>query len=224
MKNISELANVSCINSAREKKTEHQPLDPQCARLVDALFIKFGLLCREYDALYADSKRENAEKVQWIRAFEKNNLKHQSQIQNGIDQTELHKWGKPPQLGQFLEWCQKSSENAGLPDIYAAFNIAGQINQIYSDYTHPHVPTHTVIKHVLTQIGSIKFRGMTEKEAFKVFAHYYSVACRQYMDGLIENINLAIPKDLEPRTIDRTKSNDARLVAMEKIKKMGVLI
>lgn len=103
MKNISEIANVACIDNAREEK---KVLDPLCVALVDKIFVKFALLFREYDALYADSRRENAEKTQWVNAFMKNNIRNESQLKNAIDKTELHTYGRPPQLGLFLSWCK----------------------------------------------------------------------------------------------------------------------
>lgn len=104
MKKISDIANISCINNAREERI---PLDPLCVSLVDKIFIKFALLFRDYDSIYADERRENAVKMQWINAFMKNNLRSQDQIENAINQTELHPYGTPPQLGQFLAWCKK---------------------------------------------------------------------------------------------------------------------
>jgi len=222
MKPISELANVSCLESARERKMEGDMLDPACVKLVDAIFIKFGLLCREYDAMYADKRRENAEKVQWVRAFTKHGLKDQRQIQQGIDKTEEHKWGKPPQLGQFLEWCKNNPINNGLPHVHAAFEIAGKINQQYSSYIHPDIPTDTVIKHVLNQIGSRKFREMTEKEAFKLFENFYTVSCRQYAEGEIKDIPRALPESAQPHPVDKEKSDAARRKAMEALRGIGI--
>ena len=104
MKKISDIANVSCIKNARESK---QMLDPLCVALVDKIFVKFALLFRDYDSVYADGRRENAVKMQWINAFMKNNLRFQEQIENAINETEFHPYGSHPQLGQFLAWCKK---------------------------------------------------------------------------------------------------------------------
>jgi hypothetical protein len=82
-------------------------LDPLCVALVDKIFVKFALLFREYDSLYADPRRENAEKTQWVNAFMKHNIRNESQLKNAIEQTELHVYARPPQLGQFLSWCKK---------------------------------------------------------------------------------------------------------------------
>ena len=106
MKKISEVANVSCIETARESR---KPLDPLCVALVDKIFIKFALLFRDYDSLYADGRRENAVKMQWINAFIKNNIRSQEQIENAINETEFHPYGSHPNLGQFLAWCKKEA-------------------------------------------------------------------------------------------------------------------
>lgn len=224
MKHISELTNVSCLNEAREKTINCEILDPLCVALVNALFIKFGLLCREYDAMYADPKRENAEKVQWVRAFIKYKLKTQAQIQAGIDKTEKHKYGKPPQLGQFLEWCERTPESCGFPEILNAFKIACSINSVYGTYIHSHVPTDTVIRHAVNQIGSNQFREMSEKDAIKLFSNYYIISCRQYMDGNIKDILRSLPEKHDLHPIDREKSNEARLIAMKAMINMGLKI
>lgn len=223
MRPISKLANVACIEKAREER-QAPPLDPRCVHLVDQIFVKFALLCREYDGLYADPRRENAEKLQWVHAFVKHNLISRHQIQVGLDETEKHKWGKPPQLGQFLEWCKSVPDNYGLPHLHEAFRIGSKINELYGNYINPHVGTDTVIRHAINQIGATKYRQMTEREAFKLFEHYYVIACRQYINGEIQDIPRALPEKAEPHPIDRQKSAEARLKAMDAIRGFGIVV
>ena len=63
---------------------------------------------------------------------------------------------------------------------------------------------------------------MAEKEAIKLFGHYYTVACRQYADGDIKDIVQAIAEKPEPHPVDKTRSADARLRAMEAIRGFGI--
>lgn len=224
MKHIGEIAKVSCLESAREEKKEQSQLNPKCSQLVDLIFIKFALLCREYDALYADTRRENAEKLQWTLAFTKLGITTKNQIQFALDKTGLHKWGKPPQLGQFLEWITPSPNDVGFPDVHKAFAIAGRINVLYGDYIHPHVATDTVIKHVIDQIGATKFRSMDEKSALKLFETYYAVSCRQYIQGELKDILRTLPQTPEPHPIDKKKSDEARRKCMEELRSKGFAI
>jgi replication protein P len=220
MKHISEIANVAYIQTARDGKETQNQLDPVCVVLVDQIFIKFALLCREYDALYADKKRLNAEKVQWVRAFTKNNIRTQKQIQGGIDETERHKYGKPPQLGQFLDWCKPSPTRDGFPNTQDAFQIALLINRQFSAYSHPDSKVDTVIRHAISQIGSMNFREMTHDKAIKTFEYNYSIACRQYIEGNLQDISKALPEKPESHPIDKVKNDEARKIAMAKMRAM----
>lgn len=219
MKHISDIATIACINSARDERLEKNNLDPVCTQLVDKIFIKLALLCREYDAMYADKRRENAEKLQWVLAFTKHKIKTKQQIQYALDQLDLHKWGKPPQLGQFLEWCKPKPEHFGFPGTQEAFRISGLINQSFSTYIHTHIPTDTVIKHVIDQIGPNSFRAMTEKNAFKLFESYYEIASRQFMQGDMEPIQRALTQEA-PQESSKEKSDEVRKKHMEDIRKI----
>ena len=220
MKHISELTNVANFAAAKEMKDANAIIDPISAKIVDSIFVKMAVLCREYGSLFDDERKENAEKVQWAMAFSKRGITRRAQIQSGLDMLEEHKYYKPPQLGQFLEWCQQVPKNSRLPSVHEAFRIACQMNVQYSDYHHPDQTIHTVLRHTIDQIGATKFRGMTEKIAFQQFEHFYTIACRQFIEGGLKPIPLPIAEKPEPHPIDKVKSNEARLKAMEAIKGM----
>lgn len=222
MKHISQLTNVACLTTAREEKMESTTLDPVCAQLVDQVFIKFALLCREYDAMYADKRRENAEKLQWTLAFTKHNLRSKAQIQHGIDQTEVHKWGKPPQLGQFLEWCKPSPESLGFPHFEQAYTASIQMNRQFSDYIHPDERVDTVIRHAITQIGSMSYREMKIENAKKTFKSYYDIALKQFIAGELKVIAKQLPERAESHPSDKKRTAEARQRAMDAIRGMGI--
>jgi len=189
MKHIADITNLAFLDSAREEKIEKNTLDPACSQLVDQVFIKFALLCREYDALYADAERENAEKLQWTLAFTKHNLKTKSHIQHALNQTEKHKWGRPPQLGQFLEWCKPSLESLGFPSPLEAHAISIQMNAQFSIYKHEDKRIDLVIRHVIRQIGSFQYRTMSAIDSKKAFEAYYAIATRDYLNGNLKDID-----------------------------------
>lgn len=217
MKHISQLTNVACLTTAREEKVESNTLDPVCAQLVDQVFIKFALLCREYDAMYADKRRENAEKLQWTLAFTKHNLRSKNQIQYALDQTEVHKWGKPPQLGQFLEWCRPSPEALGFPTFEQAYQASIQVNRQFSDYKHQDDRVDAVIRHAVAQIGSMTYREMKIENARKAFKSYYEIALQQFIDGELKVIPKQLPEKAEAHPADKPRNDEARKKAMASI-------
>lgn len=231
MKHISELTNVACLTTAREEKKESSALDPLCAQLVDQVFIKFALLCREYDAMYADKRRENAEKLQWTLAFTKHNLRLKSQIQDALDQTELHKWGKPPQLGQFLEWCKPSFRKLGLLDKHQAYDLAIKINRQFADPVKMSESQELVLRRAISQTGSFTLRNLPESKTRPVFERNYEITVNQWIKGEFDEI----PTGLEDRTKETQEIKRQEAVikpeyknvkghneAMEAIRSMGI--
>jgi len=222
MKHISQLTNIACLDVAREEKTESTMLDPMCAYLVDLVFIKFALLCREYDALYADKRRENAEKLQWTLAFAKQNLKTKPQIQYALDRIDAHKWGKPPQLGQFLEWCKPSPQDLGFPSLEESYLASITMNRQFSEYRHKDDRVDTVIRHAIYQIGSSNYREMTAENSRKIFKIYYEIALQQFIAGDLQPIPKALTTQPESHPEDKQRTDAARLKAIDTMRKMGI--
>lgn len=222
MKHISQLTNVACLTSAREEKMESNALDQVCAQLVDQVFIKFALLCREYDAMYADKRRENAEKVQWTLAFTKHNLKTKSQIQDALDQTELHKWGKPPQLGQFLEWCKPSFRKLGLLDKHQAYDLAIKVNRQFAEPIKMSEAQEMVLRRAILQTDSFKLRNLAESTTRPIFERNYEITVNQWIDGKFEDIPLGLT-DKTDETIEIKKQEAVIKDEFKSLKKESAL-
>lgn len=220
MKHIFDVLNVIDIAQAKSTKTESRSINQLSAKLVDLLFVKMSILCRGYQEVFDDFKKLNAEKLQWTKAFSKRNITCQVQIQGAIDMLEEHIYPKPPQLGQFLEWCKLLPTNHDFlkPDV--AFKVAGLINSIDSVYIHPHQPTDIVIRNTLLQLGPSKFRAMKEEDALKLFEYHYIVVCRAYLAGEVKDIPKAISEKPKSHPIDKVKNDEARNKAMAVIREM----
>jgi len=196
-------------------------INKDSAQLVEQIFVIFALLCREYDSLYSDESRESAEKILWALEFSKRKITTKAQVQHGLNKTAMHKWGKPPQLGQFLEWCSPSFEELGFPHVNEAFSISGRINRVHSNYIHEHMPTDTVINHVIDQIGSLTLREMDEKSAFTLFKNYYETSCKQFAEGQLKPIKRALMQVVTPKPVNKEKADEARRMCMEALRGMG---
>jgi len=188
MKSIADVT-LSYIERARETKSDHLQLDPLCAQLVDKLFVKMALICRGFDAFYADRNRLNAEKTQWTIAFAKLGLRNQSQIQLALDRLELYRFPNPPQLGEFLEWRNANPKDIGFPSAVDAHSISILMNAQFSEYKHEDERVDSIIRHVIGQIGSFVYRAMSVAESKKTFQTYYDICIRDFMNGNLKEVN-----------------------------------
>src|SRR6185503_2693518 len=209
---IKHISNVIALNLDKEEKEfiHDEDISQQTAHVVNLLFRELKAIFPAFRQAWPTEEEFNRAKINWIKAFKASGLTKIEQLKFGVEKCRLSGNSFAPSVGEFISWCKRSPEDCGLPYVADAFSIAVRMNVLYGDYVHPHQPTAAVIKHVLKQIGTSKFRGLTEKEALKVFGHYYAVACRQYADGVIENIFPAIPEHAEPHPIDKERSDEAR--------------
>jgi len=221
MKHISNLIDLNRVKAEKEAERV-EIISEETAQVVNILFRELKAIFPAFKQAWPSDEEFNRAKANWVKAFQTVGLNRIEQLRFGVEKCRLS--GRPfaPSVGEFIEWCKRSPQDCGLPYVNDAFLIAGRMNVLYSDYIHPHIPTYTVIKHVLTQIGTQKFRGMAEKEALKMFTHYYTVACRQYADGDIKDIPIAITDKPEPHPVDKKRNDEARKKAMEAIRGMGI--
>jgi hypothetical protein len=199
-------------------------LDPLCSHLVDQIFIKMALICRGFDAFYADRNRLNAEKMQWTLAFTKLGIRTKLQIMPALNRLELYKFPNPPQMGEFLEWRFATPQEIGLPEVGEAYRISLLINQQFSQYYCECKKTLTVIKHAINQIGSLEYREMKSDKSRKLFESNYLIACRQFMEGELKEISKALCEKPEEHPSDKKRSDDSRIKAMDAIRSMGIEI
>lgn len=219
MKHIANLIDLTKLAESSESD-RMDIISDETAHVVNILFRELKAIFPAFRQAWPTDDDFGRAKSNWVKAFQSVNLCRIEQLKHGLEKCRLS--GRPftPSVGEFIEWCKRTPEDCGLPFVNDAFLIACRINVLYSDYAHHHIPTQTVIKHVLAQIGAQKFRAMAEKDALKLFGHYYTVACRQYADEAIQDILPAIPEKSEPHPVDKNKSDEANKKAMEFIKNL----
>lgn len=212
MKHISNLIDFSKVKQNKQSSPDY------CEETSEVINILFKELRDNFTAFQqawpTRQVYDGAKKV-WLKAFMLAEINSSEQIQHGLNKCYLMKKPFVPTAGEFISWCKPDPKDFGFPDVYQAFQLAGKINQVGSIYIHPHVPTDTVIKHVISQIGANPLRGMPEKQAMQLFENYYAVACNQFIDGNIEPIKRALPSlDME-RPYNQIKSDSARKKCMD---------
>lgn len=226
MKKIVTLIDLNTLNKPKEAQGEvlEDEISKDTAHVVNVLFNELKSIFPAFRQAWPTNEDLGRAKISWVKAFQAVKLCRIGQLRRGIEKCRLS--GRPfaPSVGEFIEWCKLSPEDLGLPHLHEAFVIAGRMNVLYGDYIHDNIATHTVLKHVLARIGSQKFREMNERDAIKVFTHYYTVACRQYAEGEIKPLAIAIAEKPEPHPVDKVKTDEARKKAMDAIRGFGVVI
>lgn len=83
-------------------------------------------------------------------------------------------------LPEFRKLCQITPEDAGLPRTDQAWQEAAQ----NAHDTRHHKWSHPCVYQALANTGIFEVRNTDNpRETYKQFAHYYEIACRQYMAG-----------------------------------------
>lgn len=224
MEHISNLINIPSLSVKREASTHDTALDLHVTHVVNNLFAFFYGICRGFEKQYHDPKRLNLEKTQWIMAFMDIGFNTLERVQLGLKKCRLESPINTPTIGQFIRWCTPDPQDIGLPTLEQAYEISIRINSQFSDYKPTCPKTFSVIRHVISQIGSMEFRSMTADKAFKTFERYYPIACKQFVEGRLKEIPKTITDKPEEHPSDRLRSDGARLKAMEAIRKMGISV
>lgn len=224
MKHVSNLIDLNTVKQQRETETMEQAPSPETAQVINWLFSELRSNFSAFKQAWPTNDEFTAAKKVWLKAFMLAGINRIEQLQHGLNKCYLMETPFVPTAGQFIAWCKPNPRDFGFPDPIQAFSLSGRINQQFGDYVHPHVPTDTVIRHVIQQIGAREFRGMAEKSAFKLFENYYEVACRQFMEGQLEPIKRALTQTPEPHPIDRVKADEARKRCMDELRSKGIAI
>jgi hypothetical protein len=221
MDKISNITSNAEFLSRRNNQDIEKDLDPLSVMVVNRLFNFFQGICPGFDKQFSgnDSKLKT-QKINFARAFMDEGISKIEQIEYGVKKCRRESPINIPTVGQFLNWCNPSAEEVGFPKPSEAFDIACLINRQFNDYIHPDSKTDSVIRYVLRQIGSLRFREMKKTEAMKLFEHEYEYAIKKYLKGNIAiNEKLLSQKPVD-REVNKEKCDEARRKAMEAINRM----
>ena len=203
MKHIDDIINVIDITQARESKY-NVVINEDSVRLVNSIFTKMSIVCRGYADFFDDEQKRDAEKLQWALAFSKRCINKKSQIQGGIDMLEEHKYYKPPQIGQFLDWCTNTNKNYLSKE--QAYKRAYDIMRDGDPIDLPLIQI-MLIRHAISESGSHFLRNNAVVKTQPVFYRNYEIAVRDFMSGKIKTIPKAIESKQE-ETAELTKQTD----------------
>lgn len=224
MMHVSNLLDLSKIREERRFQEESDLLTKETAAVINWLFTELRSYCTAFKQAWPDNDSQRHAKKTWLKAFILAGINNTDQLRHGLKHCLLLERPFVPSPGEFIAWCKPKPEDIGLPDLRTAYNLSISMNGQFSKFKPGCQKTYSVIRHVLEQIGSFAYRSMTASQAFKTFESYYPIACKQFMDGKLQEIPKQIPENPVEHPGDRERSNAARLKAMEAIRNMGIAV
>lgn len=100
-------------------------------------------------------------------------------------------------LGVFLEMCEVTAEDLGLPDAHSAYLEACNAPAYGKDR---HAWSHPAVFHAGKETGWFELSALTEEQCFPRFRHAYEQIIKRVRAG--EPLDLPVPQAL-PETVSR---------------------
>ena len=168
-------------------------------KLVDYIFANFAILCRGFDELYTDIRRLETEKKIWVSSFARQNITYIAQIKAGIIKLESHTYYKPPQLGEFVKWCNPSAQTAGLLSPDKAYMRSHEFLRGESPNDLSEIQI-MLIKHAITESDPYFLKTNSREKAEPLFKRNYEITVRDHLEDNLRPIPKAIeaPDNSDP--------------------------
>lgn len=221
MKHASNLLQMHPLKS-NSIVDEMEPISEETANIVNLLFREMQSIFPAFKQAWPTQSEFNRAKKNWVKAFISVELNTVEQLRFGLKQCRLSGSHFAPSVGEFIEWCSPKPEDIGLLPMEEAYNLSILINRQFSDHKPTCNKTYTVIRHVIDQIGPMQYRELRAELAFKTFERYYTIACKQFIEGKLKEIPKALTETQLKRPEDKKRSEQARLKAMDAIRNMGI--
>jgi len=190
MNNIGGILKVPGVPDEKVDEENIQGLhEEQTKRIINYLFSKFEAIFPKFWVNIKSQEHLNSMKREWFDCFRKSGISNSKLFQRGLDVASESTEEYLPKASKFIEWCRTVP---GMPDSISAFNIACDMNQMFSEYSHEDANVDMVIRHAVSQLGSKDFREMPRTKSMQLFEHAYEVACRQLAEGKLKPIQKAI--------------------------------
>ncbi len=223
MKHISNLINLSDMRTQKEHETKESACS-ETAEVINWLFTELRGSFSAFKQAWPTHEEYRCAKKVWLKAFMLAGINKVEQIQHGLNKCYLLEKPFVPSPGEFIAWCNPSPTDMGLPILEKAYDISIQMNVQFSTFKPDCNKAHSVIRHVIEQIGATQYRSMVSADSFKAFERYYAIACKQFMNGELVEIPRAICDDAPPNHVDKVRNDAARALCMDKLRKIGVKV
>lgn len=183
--------------------------------IVDSIFVKLRIL---FPVGAPRQDEEGIHKSEWLKTLAVQGISSREQVQHGLNRARREVGDRKfwPTPRQFCAWCMPSANDAGLPELEAAYREA------LKHYHRPdrHRWSHDIVRLAVRETGSWLFAQGAEKEVFEVFSHNYTQLVRRYVAG--EDFDFELPKALPAEVTVPTAPSKARQILAELRAKHGL--
>lgn len=206
MKGIDEITKGLDLTQARPAiPLAPMQLDEGTTQVVNSLFNELKAIFPAWRQAWPDDTALGRAKRTWIKGLMAAGINTLEQIRFGLETCRASGQDFAPSVGKFVEWCQPTAEQLGLPPTDKAFQEATR-------NSHPAVGqgarwSHPAVHHAATESGLSNLFRLNEDAGRKLFERNYSIACRMVAAGQsLREIPKALPAEVstpaKPETVN----------------------
>lgn len=155
-------------------------IDSKTVDIVNAIFKDLLSMSPGFRQSWPTDREFGETKQQWVIAFREAKLSDLDAINRGLSKVRHNPSPFPPSVGQFIEWCKLTPEDAGLPTPQAAY--AEACKNANPAQTEKHW-SHPAVRYAAQKTGSFFLRAEPKAKTEDVFARAYSEACEIHING-----------------------------------------
>ena len=223
MKHIANLIDLNRVKSEKYSAKDDE-ISEETAHVVNLLFRELKAIFPAFRQAWPTDDDFNRAKLNWVKAFKSAGINKIEKLKLGVEKCRMSESPFAPSVGRFISWCNPSAEDIGFPGFEESYRISIRINQQFSEYKHPDDRIQSVIKHAISQLGTMVYRSMPEEKAKVAFKTNYDISIKQFLDGELKIIPKSISERPQPHPSDKQRSDEARLKCMEELRSKGIAI
>ncbi|USH01103.1 replication protein P [Grimontia kaedaensis] len=200
-----------------QKGPSNAELDALAARIVNYLFAELKSIFPAWRSALPTDMDEQLAKKTWSKAFIENELYREDQIRYGLKVARCQNHAYFPSVGMFIQWCQPTLEDLGLPSVRDAYLEACRKAHSISEakWTHPAIFVAT------RDTGVFDLRSKPEAEMYPKFQSTYMKVYQRVLRG--EDLSFELPKALPPASVSKPMGTEAGVSAVAELrKKLGL--
>ena len=168
--------------------------DQYAASIVNDLFKSLFAAKTGWRASFPGAKGSELEqainmlKKTWVKAFVENGISTPEQLQMGMKKVRADPKEFLPSPGQFIEWCNPSPEDLGLPSAEQAYKEACN----HSHHIYKHKWSHPIVYQCGAEVSWFSIRTCSSKVEMaankKLFIQAYQELCKRVMAGEVFDV------------------------------------
>lgn len=217
MKSIQQAVNgldFQAIANKAANESKKPVFTTEDALLVENVFKELISIFPAWQKAYPSKEMEQTAKKTWTKGFIENDIHSLEQIRWGLRKARSSGIPFIPSVGQFVQWCQPTAEDFGLPDARSAYLECCKNSRFLDGVKWSHVGVYVAGK----ATGWYEFSNRPERETWPLFKRNYDVVLNRLVnrENLKAEIPLALPKQAttKPTEPTKVKANIAAIKAM----------